>query len=281
MWRKTLLSILVSAVLGTAQASWYWPFGDDNEEAETNDVTTAGGIFKRRGPRLSDKMGPASELIDEASDLAADGKSEDAIAKYREALALLAKIEAENPDFKTRPEFATLRTKKAYVNAAIDSLILTQARDNAKTVAVSDTTELEKKLEKELKGEVEVEDEVEEKVKRVKSEKVKVKSEKVKREKINKVEAEKKVRDLTAKPGSAKELNVQAMKKAEAGDFTGAESLLTKAIKLYPRSYYAYYNMAWLIYESNPNNLSGVKRYYETGRTYGGPVDKALEAIIK
>ena len=43
-------------------------------------------------------------------------------------------------------EFATLRTKRAYVKAAIDSLLLNQAQVNAKPVAVSDTTALEEKL---------------------------------------------------------------------------------------------------------------------------------------
>jgi tetratricopeptide (TPR) repeat protein len=91
-------------------------------------------------------MEPASLLIDDASDLAMDGKVTEAIAKYREALAALDKVEAEHPDRVQSPEFATLRNKRAYVNAAMDSIILAQARQNAKSVAVSDTTELERKF---------------------------------------------------------------------------------------------------------------------------------------
>ena len=112
-----------------ANASWYWPFGSDEEAP----------------PRISELMEPATELIDSASDLAEQGKDNEAIAEYRAALVALARIEAENPDRADKPEFATLRNKRAYVEAAIDSLQLDQARRNAKPVAITDTTELEKK----------------------------------------------------------------------------------------------------------------------------------------
>ena len=91
-------------------------------------------------------MEPASELIDEASDLAADGKIDESVEKYRKALAELDRIELENPERAKSTEFATLRNKRAYVNAAIDSMLLSQVKQNAKAVAVSDTTELEAKL---------------------------------------------------------------------------------------------------------------------------------------
>ena len=133
------LSVLLVAclVLVDLPASWYWPFGDDEEAP----------------PRLSELIEPASLLIDEASDLASEGKTSDAVEKYREALVELDKIEAADPERAQTPEFATLRTKRAYVSAAIDSLLLAQARGNARPVAVSDTTELERKLAEE-KGEV-------------------------------------------------------------------------------------------------------------------------------
>ena len=91
-------------------------------------------------------MEPATALIDEASDLAGDGKSVESVEKYREALKELDRIERENPERAATSEFATLRNKRAYVNAAIDSLLLGQVKSNAKAVAVSDTTELERKL---------------------------------------------------------------------------------------------------------------------------------------
>lgn len=126
--------ILIGAIAVTAmgEAAWYWPFGSDDDAVDA--------------PRLSQLMEPATELIDEASDLAAEGKVTESVEKYRQALQTLDRIEAENPGRAQSQEFATVRNKRAYVNAAIDSLLLNQVKQNAKPVAVSDTTELEKRL---------------------------------------------------------------------------------------------------------------------------------------
>lgn len=278
--KQLIASFVAVCCLGVVQGSWYWPFGDDDDGQE-----------EKKELRLSDLMEPASLLIDEASDLAEEGKIDEAVIKYREALKELARVEAENPERVKRPEFATLRTKRAYVNATIDSLLMNQARGNAKVVAVSDTEELERKLaeEKEKKAKAEKEKKAGEKkaAKEKKAGEKKAEKTEEAEEKENEPEKKaedakpKKARDLTAKPGSAKALNVEAMKKAEAGEFREAEKLLDQAIKLYPRSYFAYYNMAWLILESNPENTTGAKRYYETGRAMGGKRDRALEEAIK
>ena len=131
---KYLVFAFVLTIVCGARASWYWPFGSDDE---------ADG---KKPPRLSELMESASLLIDEASDLAGDGKIDESVEKYREALAELDRIEQENPDRVKAPEFASLRNKRAYVNAAIDSMLLSQIKENAKEVAVSDTTELEQRL---------------------------------------------------------------------------------------------------------------------------------------
>ena len=128
--KKFAIFTSVLALTVSATASWYWPFGEDDDEDR---------------PRLSVLMRDASEMIDEASELADDGKIQESVAKYREALMELARVEAANPDRAATPEFASLRNKRAYVNAAIDSLLLAEARANAKAVAITDTTELEKK----------------------------------------------------------------------------------------------------------------------------------------
>ena len=60
MGRFVTLAFFI-ALCGGLRASWYWPFGSSETE---------GG----REPRLSELMEPASLLIDEASDLAAEGK---------------------------------------------------------------------------------------------------------------------------------------------------------------------------------------------------------------
>jgi len=114
-----------------SQASWYWPFtsGSTNEP-----------------PRLSELMKPATTNIDAAADFAAEGKVKEAQECYRAAIAALEKIEWENPERAATPEFATVRNKRAYVNAALDTLLLEEARQNAKAVAVTDTSALEVRL---------------------------------------------------------------------------------------------------------------------------------------
>jgi len=140
--RKFALFALTVVLFGGVQASWYWPFDADEVDEKPK--------------RVSELVESASLLIEEASDLAADGKTNESIEKYREALAELNTVEATvaNTDKKRAKsaEFATLRNKRAYVNAAIDSLLLEQVRANAKVVAVSDTTELEQRLDRERWG---------------------------------------------------------------------------------------------------------------------------------
>ena len=81
---KQLLSFaLVLALCAGVEASWYWPFSSDDEN---------------KPPRVSELMEPASVMIDEAYDLADEGKTSEAVEKYRAALAELDRIEAENPD---------------------------------------------------------------------------------------------------------------------------------------------------------------------------------------
>jgi len=129
---------LIVALCGVVQAKWYWPLGTD--------------VVDEKPKRVSELVEPASRLIDEATDLASEGKSAEAVEVYRKALAELERIERENADRVKGTEFATLRNKRAYVNAAIDSMLLSQVRENARAVAVSDTAELEKRLDRERWG---------------------------------------------------------------------------------------------------------------------------------
>ena len=255
---KRIYVLTVCALLAaSAPASWYWPFGEDEPEADS-----------AKRPRLSELMEPASVLIDEATDLAEDGKSTEAVAKYREALKALDAIEVENADLANKPEYATLRNKRAYVNATIDSLLMMQVKSNARAVAVSDTTELEKKLAKEKAAKS-----VDKVAKNLRQQAM---SDLAKGDaaaallSINEL--------LAAKPDDAAGLNLLAAVKMAAGDYRAAENALDRAISAHPRSHYAYYNMAKLILKSQPTNKKGAKRYYETGREVGGPEDEKLEA---
>ena len=311
---KGFLSVVVAtALLHGVQAAWYWPFGSDEEE----DL-----------PRLSKLMEPASLAIDEAADAMADGKTDEAVEHYRKALAALERIEAENPERAATPEFATVRVKRAYVNAAIDSILLAQSRENAKAVAVTDTTALEKKfaekraatvkstaantpkpagatpkLEKQVDAYVEKD---RARMKKTEKAAAKAKAEKaVNREIKSLLEKDPKSRRarllqagedirnddyaaaklsiralLEEKPNDAAALNMRAMCEAAEGDFRAAEKTLDQAINSNPRDHYAYYNMANLMLQSS-GNREAARRYYETGRTVGGPKDEQLEKALK
>ena len=292
---------------GGVSASWYWPFGSDDDSAAP-------------ARRLSELMRPASLLIDEAADLAEDGKSQEAVEKYRAALMELDNIERENPDRAASKEFDSVRTKRAYVNAAIDTLLLEQVRSNAKSVAVSDTTELEKRLAAERAGKSEKgkpaakdekaakDNEATEKAgKAEKGEKAAGAEKVAKAEKAAPADVKPPARNLprreqamadidrgdyeaaeiivnemlTEKPNSAMALNLKATMEMAQGKFKDAERTLDQAIMSNPRSYYAYYNMADIVLQANPGNKTTAKRYYETGRAVGGPVDEQLEAMLK
>ena len=293
-----LLSVL--ALFGAAEASWYWPFGSDDDDVKE--------------PRLSDLMEPASDHIDAASDLADEGKLDKAVEEYKAALQELDRIVAENPERVERPEFATLRTKRAYVNAAIDSLLMRQAKENAKAVAVSDTTELEARLaaEKAEKAGLPAKTDENSENQPVAAEEPEVKPvepevrpaapevkpevrQEVKNSPVSPRERAMQALDageyaaaeaaigemLKANPKSAAALNLKAACATAQGKYKEAERALDLAIESNRNSYYAYYNMADLILRANPDNKAGARRYYETGRAMGGPEDQDLEAMLK
>ena len=290
---KTALALAAAAVLATgAQASWYWPFGGGEGKASV---------------KLSDLVEQASLEIDDAVDAAAEGKLDEALEHYRKALDELDRVERENPAITPLPEYASLRNKRAYVNAAMDSIILEQSRENAKAVQVTDTRELEKKFEerrrkrlgldappvpaakpaaKEPKEEEPKEEEPaagsegvgeeapKEEAPRAAGKPVRKEQSKPAAAMPGKEEIDK---ALELRPDDAKALNMRARLEAQSGDWRAAEATLDRAIMTNPRSYHAYYNMAALILKFRPESREAARRYYETGRDVGGPVHKGLE----
>jgi len=130
---------LISAVLlcaATAQAAWYWPFGSDEDSPD-------------RPPRLHRLLENANDLIEQAEDASLDGDAEKALELYNSALTNLVDIANQNPDRAETPEFAPLRNKIAATSAAIDSIRFAQVNQNIRAVAVTDTTELQKKYDAE------------------------------------------------------------------------------------------------------------------------------------
>ena len=289
---KQLLSFaLVLALCTGAEASWYWPFSSDDET---------------KPPRVSELMEPASVMIDEAYDLADEGKTSEAVEKYRAALAELDRIEAENPDRVKEPEFNTLKNKRATVLAAIDSLLLSEAQDNARAIAVSDTTELQKKYDAkrrkatkmeergtatpeseatteatEVAGEIEAPAEQPKVIELPQKPKSKMAIALEDLAKRDFAAVELTVKEiLEEKPNDAAALNLKAAAEMAQGDAKAAEKTLDQAIHSNPRGYHAYYNMARLM-AGLKGNRSGAKHYYEAGRSLGGPVDAKLEELLK
>jgi len=278
---------LVFALCTGVEASWYWPFSSDDEP---------------KPPRVSELMEPASVMIDEAYDLADEGKTSEAVEKYRAALAELDRVEAENPDRVKEPEFNTLKNKRATVKAAIDSLLLSEAQDNARTIAISDTTELQKKYDAKHNKTPKPEEpaatqapeatepetteipaapakpEVTVDLQRPKS-KMAIALEDLAKRDFAAVELTVK-EILDERPNDAAALNLKAAAEMAQGDAKAAEKTLDQAIMSNPRGYHAYYNMARLM-AGLKDNKSGAKRYYEAGRSLGGPVDAKLEELLK
>lgn len=279
---KQLVSIFIALALGAgASGAWYWPFSSDDEKP----------------PRVSELMEEASIMIDEAYDLAADGKTSEAVDKFREALAELDRIEAENPDRVKEPEFNTLKNKRATITAAVDSLLLDEVQSNAKAISVTDTTELQKKYDAKMAAkrggaaDVPREEVDEERPKTRPVEESAPSAADAPRSNLEKAMAALKAKDYDAVERAVSEmlsenakdsvaLNLLAAAEIAKGDAKSAEKTLDLAISANPGSYYAYYNMARLMVRAK-GNKEAAKRYYETGRRYGGPKDAALEGMLK
>lgn len=289
MVRFGAFAVAATLSLG-ALGSWYWPFGTDDEEE----------------PRLADLIEPASTNIDAAADCVADGKIDEAIASYERALAELDRLEAAYPDRMETPEFTTVKTKRAYVRTAIDMLRLKQVQDNSKAVAVSDTTELEKKLAEEKAAAAKAATPATEPAAEVPASasapaapapKAKPAAKPAaapakalsRQQRIAKAIADGDyaaadadiAETLRTKPNDAAALNLRAMMESAQGKYRDAEHTLDQAIQSNPKSYHAYYNMARLILKAYPDNKDGARRYYETGRAMGGPRNAALEEAVK
>lgn len=245
-------------------------------------------------------MEDATALIDNAADYAEDGKIDLAVEEYRKALRELDRIEIENPDRAEKPEFATVRNKRAYVDAAIDSLLLAEARRNASAVAITDTTELEKEYAKRKAAEREarsavrpgaINDETRFVNERLNGNDSTPPPEGRKARLAYAIDAMRRkdyelahstVRKLLAeKPNDAAALNIKGSIEAETGDYESAEKSFDTCIQSNPRSYYAYHNMARLFMASRGEDGKEVaKMYYERGLDYGGKRDLALEKAL-
>ena len=104
-----------------------------------------GGSSTNKPPKLHVLMQTANDYIEEAQACELDGDGDKAIEFYKKALAELDRIVAENPERAETAEFAPLRNKAAVCTIQIDAIKLEQVNANERRVAVTDTTELQKK----------------------------------------------------------------------------------------------------------------------------------------
>ncbi len=260
-------------------------------------------------------------MIDDAADLANQGEITEAVEKYKEAFAELERIELENPVRAATSEFSTVRNKKAYISAAIDSLLLNQASDNVRAVSVTDTLEIEKKYAEEQKQKIESAKSANEElddtqaVSKKNALKKPGKAQKKSPGAVSKKEAFKKalakdpqnrkvkamlaaedlknkdyaaaeltIKDLLAeKPNDATALNLKAALEAAKGDYKAARETLHQLITSNPKEYSGYYNLARLIIRMEGDaGKPTAARYYETGyKYYGGPKDENIEEMLR
>ena len=100
---------------------------------------------KEKEPKVSELLKDANEVMSQASASYVDGDSKAAIELYRKALAEIARVEQENATRAPRSEFAPVRFRKALCETEIDRIMLEEINSTARTMAVTDTTELETK----------------------------------------------------------------------------------------------------------------------------------------
>lgn len=289
------------------RAAWYWPFGDDEDSPDEK-------------PRLHRLLENANDLIEQAEDAALDGNAEKSLELYNSALTNLQDVAIKNPDRADKPEFAPLRNKIAATAAAIDSIRFAQVNQNIRAVAVTDTTELQKKYDEEQAKKNGLKKPEEKKVAKKKDDPPKkvepATTEKPELSPQPAVEAKKPA--VPAKPVRIAGLDARvqtALDEIQAKDYAAADLLLAdlekerpddlnvlilraaaqnglkyhlaarrtleKAMRAHPKHYLPYYNLAYLMFKIEDEGKRSAKQYYELGRTLGGPYDERLERMCR
>ena len=266
---KTIQTFLFAvSLLAAVDAQALWGFG---------------GSSTNKPPKLHVLMQPANDYIEEAQVCELNGDGDKAIEYYKKALEELEKIVADNPGRAETAEFAPLRNKAAVCTIQIDAIKLEQVNANERRVAVTDTTELQKKYD------------AKHGIKRPKSEKEKAEEEakKAAEEEAKKNPTEPEAKDEPEKDPAAKKAaagsvavrGASATAKLDghledakdaiaAGKYDDASKSLIAAMKIDPDNWDARYLMAYVhvakedyeaadvlfadILEDRPNNVSAL-----------------------
>lgn len=115
-------------------------------------VAMPASAAKEKEQKVSELMKDANEMMSQAQTAYVNGEAKEAIELYRKALAEIARLEVENPKRVSTSEFAPVRFRKALCETEIDRIMLEEVNATARTVAVTDTSALEKKREERRKA---------------------------------------------------------------------------------------------------------------------------------
>lgn len=295
---------------------------------------------KEKEIKVSELMKDANEIMAQAQTAYVDGETKKAIEFYRNALKEIVRIETENPKRAATSEFAPVRFRKALCETEIDRIMLEEVNATARTVAVTDTRELEAKraarhkaaetnqiqnatLKLAAKQEdggaaapvsvtqaepsasasgkgrpVNVKEELEwakdmmtvDHFEDVEQALIKVLKQDPANWEARFLMAQCRLRqgrpsdalvvldDLMAdRPKDEAVLLMASGANMASGSYSKAMDLLDKVLKLNPKRPDGYYDMAWLLLEMNPGNLSESEMYYRQAVKLGGVRDRELE----
>jgi tetratricopeptide (TPR) repeat protein len=295
-----LTTIVALASLSASAFTWFG-LKPDEDDPETK-------------PRLHRLLEKANDLIEQAQEESFNGNGDKAIELYRDALKELERVEAENPDRASTPEFAPLRNKAAVCQGAIDAIRFAQVNANTSAVAVTDTSELQKKWNKKhgIKEPEEVKpptppvaapaktndtakivaptaEKPKETVKKVENNPKPANASFAERRKWayeslkngNYIDADRELESLMIQqPDDLQTLLLRAAAQAGMGSNYAARSTLERAMRYHPKSHFPYYNLASLILKMDKNDVKSARQYYELGRAVGGPVNPSLEKLL-
>ncbi|MDA3927198.1 MAG: tetratricopeptide repeat protein [Kiritimatiellae bacterium] len=299
----------------------------------------------RQKVKISVLLKDANEIMSEAQNTYVDGDSTKAIELYRKALVEILKIEAKYPNRVTSADFAPLRFRRALCETEVDRIMLEDVNASARSVAVTDTRDLEKRhrerkenaatnklakvskklstkggtgdyrplpepktktsekssLKKPVAKTVNIEEELEwakdmfsvNKFVEVEKPLILILREKpdhfearylmaltrIRQDKL--IDAKVVIEDLLDDHGQHEGVLLMAAGLyAMTQQYAKAMTTLDKALKVAPNRPDGYLNMAWLLLEMNPKQLSDPEMYYRRSVELGGKRDHELEKRI-
>lgn len=112
--------------------------------SEEKPSVSVGSATKSKKPQVLELIKPATDLMSKAQEAYIATDSKKAIALFREALAVLVKLEQDYPAWAPTATFSPVRFRKAICETEIERILLEEAQASSRTIAVTDTRELEK-----------------------------------------------------------------------------------------------------------------------------------------